>query len=108
MKAAALSLVLLSTAAHAEFMSGNDLLDMLNGSAIQQAMATGYIAGAFDHATGTRICAPTGVNIRQVRDMTRQALEALPAERHASADSFVVAVSARAWPCRQPKRGSDI
>lgn len=107
MKAAALTLALLSTAAHAEFMSGNDLLAYMNGTGSQQSMALGYIAGAFDAATGSRICAPPTVTLAQVRDMTRQALEQLPAQRHASADTFVVAVAANAWPCR-PQRGSNV
>lgn len=107
MKAVVITLALLSTAAHAEFMSGNDLLAYMNGGATQQGIALGYVAGAFDAATGSRICAPPTVTLTQVRDMTKQALEQLPSERHASADTFVVAVAANAWPCRS-QRGSNV
>lgn len=97
-----------ATSAHAEFFSGNDLLEALNGNEVRHALALGYIAGAFDAATGTKICPPANVKLSQVRDMTRRALEMLPAERHASADIFVVSVTANAWPCKPQKRGSDI
>lgn len=108
MKAVAMALVMMSTAAQAEFFTGNELLTYMNGSASQQSVAMGYVAGAFDAATGSRICPPASVTLAQVRDMTKQALERLPSERHASADAFIVAVSANAWPCRQQPRGSNI
>lgn len=102
MKTTALILALTSTCAHAQFLDGNALLARLTGDQQSQAFALGYIAGAFDNATGVKICPPAGISVGQVRDMTRQALEALPAERHAPADIFVVAVGIRAWPCRPP------
>lgn len=108
MKAAVFTLAVLATSAQAEFFSGNELLAYMNGTVTQQAIATGYVAGAFDAATGLKICPPSTVTLAQVRDMTKQALERLPAERHTSADAFVVAVSANAWPCRQQPRGSNV
>jgi hypothetical protein len=108
MKAVAIALTMLATSAQAEFITGNDLLAYMNGTETQQSLAMGYVAGAFDAATGSRICPPPNVTLRQVRDMTRQALERLPAERLASADVFVVGVASNAWPCRQQPRRSDI
>lgn len=109
MKTTFIALALMASApVRAEFFTGNDLLDALNGNEVRQGLALGYIAGAFDASMGTRICPPPNVQLSQVRDMTRKALEALPAQRHSSADVFVVAVAANAWPCRQQPRGSNI
>ena len=107
MKRLVLALAMLSGAAHAEFMSGNELLSRMSetSSYFHQGTAMGYIMGVYDATLGTTHCPPPNVTAGQIFDMVKQNLTAAPAARHLSADSFVTYSLSKAWPC---KKGSGV
>jgi hypothetical protein len=92
-----------ATHAGAAFVTGNDLLKLLEGNQTQQTLALGYIAGVHDAAEGTRICAPD-ITLQQAADMVLQTLKAVPQERHRSADLYVLSTLSAQWPCAQPQQ----
>lgn len=107
MKAALLSMALLCGVAHAEFYTGNDLLQRLNSDILaERSAAIGYIMGVADSGHGVSYCPPEAVTSGQMRDMVRNYLTNTPAVRHLSADSLVTHVIKSSWPCaaRPPGR----
>ena len=97
-----------ATSASAEFMTGNELLTRLEGeTGYQRGTALGYVMGVFDTGHGVTHCAPAGVTLGQVVDMTKDALKVAPSVRHFSADIFVKHVLEEAWPCPK-KKGKEI
>ena len=100
MRTAAIVLALLvATPAQAEFYDGNMLLQRMNGDAIDQMAALGYVAGVWDAHMGVMICPPPNVMLNQVRDMTKALLVGHPEYRHQGADRFVIAAGAQTFPC---------
>ena len=100
MRTAAIVLALLvATPAQAEFYDGNMLLQRMNGDAIDQMAALGYVAGVWDAHMGVMICPPPNVMLNQVRDMTKALLVANPEHRHQPADRFVIAAGSKVFPC---------
>lgn len=96
---------LLCGTAHAEFVDGNTLLSQLTDTGPTYLAALGYVAGAADVGYGVAHCPPANVSLKQVADMVKQSLIALPAERAKSADTFVLATLSTTWPCKKaPKR----
>jgi hypothetical protein len=109
MKKLILSLFLLfAIPAHAEFLTGNKLLQLIKSSVEnERGFAFGYIAGAFDTGHGAVHCAPENVTVGQVTDMVKNLLETTPSQRHKSADQFVNAILSATWPCKkQPTNGN--
>lgn len=104
---AVLLLLLASTSARAEFISGNTLYaDMLSRDPVRIATAQGYVMGVFDAYQHTQHCAPGAVNLRQVWDLAQRMLETAATIRHDPADRLLVAVFKEAWPCAaRPSRG---
>lgn len=103
MRAAALILALMASSAQAQFLTGNDLFERMNGQPAQVNNAVGYIMGVADAEVGSLWCPPPSVTVRQVFDMTKQFLEAVPEKRHESASAFVMATVRVTWPCK-PKQ----
>jgi len=95
----------IATLAHAEFVSGNDLLAKLDSSdQMQRGFAFGYIAGAFDAGIRAVHCAPDSVVIKQVVDMVKKLLTDTPELRHQSGDRYVFAATKAAWPCAKKSK----
>ena len=92
-------------AAHAEFYSGNDLWERLNGTEGQKYLALGYVAGVSDALNNRVICMPSAT-MGQTRDIVKQYLENNPSLRHYSADSLIYNALAPVWPCS--KKGSTL
>lgn len=103
MRAAALIFALAATTAHAQFVDGNELFSRMNGNAAQVNNAVGYVMGVADAELGTLWCPPANVTVRQVFDMTKQYLDAVPEKRHESGSAFVLAAVRTTWPCK-PKQ----
>lgn len=95
-----------SMSAHANFISGNKLLSMLEASGQEYALAIGYIAGVHDSQDGQSICSPVGVTLKQAADMVVDVLRKVPSERHQSADLYVIAALSSQWPCEKKKGGN--
>ena len=109
MRAVAVGLLLLCSSANAgSFYSGNQLLNLLRSdNQVERSVAMGYIAGAVDMGDGIMFCVTADtVTIGQVRDILRNYLESTPAIRHMSADSIIIELFKRLWPC--PKRGTAL
>lgn len=107
-KLATLVLLTASLSAHAEFVSGNELLSKLNSDALDSIFASGYVAGTFDALHGIVHCPPANVTIGQVKDMVKRHLEANPNVRQLSADSHVRFVLNQAWPCKDRQKGTGV
>ena len=106
MKPLILTLLLAATSAHAEFVTGNKLFEnMASTDATRRTFALAYVAGVHDAGRGILHCSPESITVGQVNDMTKQLLERLPAERHLSADQFVIGVLQEAYPCAQKPTG---
>lgn len=101
MKKLLVSLLFVPAVANAEFMSGNQLLSDMNGTAMNQMLALGYIMGVSDTFTTITVCPPANVTAGQVQDIVRQHLEANPASRHFTADSLIKNKLEQIWPCRR-------
>lgn len=90
-----------SMTAHAEFFTGNMLLNMIDSAKdSDRTMGMGYIAGAFDASQKAVHCSPSSVSLRQVVDMVRKRLTDAPEDRHYSADMIVMSVMKAAFPCK--------
>jgi hypothetical protein len=96
--------------ASAEFLSGNNLLELLRSQERhERAAADGYIMGVHDTARGVVHCSPNTVTLSQVRDLSAQFITAAAASRHKSADSLVLAILQEAFPCpKRQSRGGDV
>lgn len=95
----------LSSAAHADFLSGNGLFKEMTGTSdIGQMFATGYVVGVHDATSGTnQHCVPKGVNAGQLSDVVRLWLRNNPAHRHLPAEQLVVFSLSVAFPCTENK-----
>jgi hypothetical protein len=100
---------LMCGAAHAEFLTGNDLHKWGEEAATNNlsfGMLYGYIAGAYDAGRGSVHCSPLDIRLQQVVDMVRNHIAANPALRHYSGDTIVGYVLKQAWPCAEKKKGT--
>jgi hypothetical protein len=92
------------TTAHAEFLTGNDLLTKMRRNETSQLEAIMYIAGVADALRGVVSCPPAEVTLGQVYDMVQRNLERNPETRHRPGDWFVATVMRATWPCKQGTR----
>jgi hypothetical protein len=96
------SLLAFSVSSHAEFISGNKLMSLIQSEvSSEKTFAYGYVAGVFDLGYGTTHCAPDNVTIKQITDMTLKLLQTVPEMRERSGDQFVNAVISKTWPCKK-------
>ena len=94
-------LTTLPIVANAEFLSGNELLSrMQDQSHGLNMMALGYVGGVFDAGQSVTHCAPATVTLGQVRDMAKNHMIINPESRNSSADSIILNILRRTWPCR--------
>ena len=100
MKKFLVGLLMVPTMAHAEFFTGNDLFNKMNGTTIDQIQAIGFVQGVFDVYVGVTFCPPAGVTAGQVSDMGKNYLANNPANRHKTAESLLNTMFKQAWPCQ--------
>lgn len=98
-------LLTLSTAASANFYTGNDLLERLNDPA-RDYFAMGYIAGVSDLGLREYHCPPSTVTLGQMRDMVYRSLTTNPSNRHMGAALLVTLTFMEKWPCE--KKGGNL
>ncbi|CAB5144447.1 hypothetical protein UFOVP147_12 [uncultured Caudovirales phage] len=98
--------VVVSTSAHAYFVTGNDLLARLN--AADPSVGRAYVAGVFDAFSQVAQCAPQTVNLIQVSDMAKQYLTVDAANRNQPADILLLKLMSAAWPCPKKSEGSTL
>lgn len=104
-KKLALVALLVASSAHAEFMTGNQLLNDMNGDHSDRMLALGYVMGVHDSTRNVTHCSPPNVIAGQVRDMVKKHLESNPSNRHFSADSIINFLLLQTWPC--PKKSNS-
>ena len=93
---------MVSLSAHSEYVSGNDLLERLNGeSFFTKGFAMGYILGAADAGYRTWHCTPLTVQAGQAQDIVKLYLVNNPTVRPVSADSIVNIALGIAYPCKK-------
>ena len=96
-----LSLLCFVGSAHAGFLTGNKLLENLNGDREAYIFAQGYIASIADSNNDKDFCIPINVTVKQVVDATRAYLEKQIAYRHINASALVQVGFVYTWPCKK-------
>lgn len=90
-----------SLVANAGFVTGKTLLDGLTGNEYAKLQATSYVIGAFDAYEGTAHCAPKGVTVKQVIDISQYFLEINPDKLDKPADLILAKLFNTVWPCKK-------
>lgn len=110
MKAIIASIALVCCSAHAEFLDGNKLLNLLQGEERKNSdgvadflQGLGYITGVSDSLRGVVHCPPSNITAGQITDMVKQVLISQPENRHLTGDRIVGWTLKRAWPCPERK-----
>lgn len=99
-----LTAALICGPAHAEFMTGNELLNRFNTeSYADQGFAMGFVAGVADAMDNILLCMPEGATVGQARDIAIRYLRNNPQSRHRGASALVVDALSGAWPCARNK-----
>ena len=107
MKKLLIGLVMVASAAHAEFYSGNELLSRMQSSEqVDRMLAMGYIAGVVDSFNGIIMCAPPTITLGQTLDIVKLSMITKPQNRHYSADSLIVLALKEVWPCPTKPKSS--
>ena len=97
-----IALLTVSTAASANYYTGNDLLERMNKrDTTTEMLVLGYVAGVSDFARGDLHCAPLSVTLGQMRDISHQRLLRDPSTRHRSASLLVALALMEVWPCEK-------
>ena len=96
-----LAALILSCSAQAQFKTGNQLYDQMQGNQMEQMNAIGYVQGVSDALQGAMACIPSAVTAGQVYDMTRLYVQNNPTDRNLSADFLIMQVLRAAWPCKK-------
>lgn len=100
-----LTALLLATSAHAEFLTGNELLEKLNASDSGiRLMGYGYVAGVHDAGRGAVHCSPQSITIKQIGDMAQAYLTNAPSERHHNADGLMLRMFGAVRPCEKKQQ----
>lgn len=94
--------------AHAEYWSGNDLHNKMNGNGTDKAIALGYVAGVSDTGQGVLHCSPNNVTLGQTQDVVAKYLRDNPQDRHNSADAIITHVLKSIWPCARRNQGTTL
>jgi len=102
------ALLVASFSANAEFLYGNKMLSMMNGSESEKSFIMGYIAGAADSAMGTRFCPKGEVTVGQIHDIVKEFLVKYPQHRNETADTIVIATISTLMPCKEKSPGRPI
>lgn len=109
MKKLLLIMLFIPVIAHAEFVTGNDLLeDLQSTETIKRVFVMGYIAGVADANHSVNYCPPQGISLGQLRDMTEQYLIANASIRNLSGDMLIGDMLKRRWPCNNQPRGRGV
>lgn len=102
MKYALLLCALLALPAQAQMVDGNRLHNEFKKSDDNEArygFTRGYLAGVHDSNAGITFCAPNEVSLGQLSNMTEKYLAENPAIRHLPAESIIIYMLKKVWPC---------
>jgi hypothetical protein len=107
MKYALILSVAFAMPVHAEIISGNRLLEYLSAPSSSYSawgFSRGFVTGVYDAQHYASHCAPAGITVSQIGDMSRVYLEANPATRHEPASNLLGEMFTMAWPCAKKPR----
>ena len=94
--------LLLSLSAHAQFITGNMLHTRVNSDETHDRIwAMGFITGVSDAYDDELFCIPTGVNVSQITDVTKDFLRRNPRDRHIAAAALVMLALVDTFPCKK-------
>jgi xanthosine utilization system XapX-like protein len=92
--------------AHAEFYSGTDLKTRLEDwtrnpsvDLVSASLGAGYVLGVHDALSGVTVCAPSGITLAQLVDVTLKYMSENPEILNLSADQVVGRRLKAVWPC---------
>lgn len=108
MKRLILIAALFAGTAQAEFYTGNQLLNMMNGNNMEQMHAMGYVVGVADVWEGVRYCSGSRITVGQVNDVVKQYLTNNPQVRHQTADVLTMNALSNVWPCANNRNRSNL
>lgn len=92
-----LSALLVSLSAHAEFVSGLDLLKSMNSD---RTFALGYVAGVTDSVMGIMTCPPKNIKLKDIMDVTLEFMSVNQEKLESvSGDIFVTMPMSQKFPC---------
>lgn len=107
MRRLAAVLLLMSSSASAQVLTGNQWLARYQGAeALDRIYSFAYVGGAIDG--GGKFCAPQNVTVGQISEMTARLIINMVADRHLPAAWFVNAVGEATWPCKQQARREQL
>lgn len=107
MKKLLIVLLLATSSAKAQFLSGNELYSRMTSTEdYKRIYAMGYVAGVVDTGNRALHCITQGVTVGQVFDVAKKYLEQNPEVRDFSADSLLTIAFAQVWPCAHKKKGT--
>ena len=93
---------MLATSAHADFKSGNEILDNINSdNYYSKGNAMGYIMGVVDAYSGIYICPPATITGGQIQDIVKSYLVQTPSVRHQGASGLVYTAMVEFFPCKK-------
>ena len=93
---------MLATSAHADFQSGNEILNNINSdNYYSKGNAMGYIMGVVDAYSGIYICPPATITGGQIQDIVKSYLVQTPATRHTGASVLVYSAMVEFFPCKK-------
>lgn len=100
MKKLILALLCVAPCAHAQYLNGNKLLELMESdNEVRQTMAMGFVTGVAD-ANQAKLCVPDKASVKQITDVVRDTLKQVPSVRHEPAALIVVAALGVAFPCK--------
>ena len=92
----------LAFSAQAQFVSGNILHTRANSTETHDRIwAMGFITGVADAYDEELFCIPTGVNVSQLVDVTKDFIKRNPRERHLPAAMLVMLALVDTFPCKK-------
>ena len=93
---------MLATSAHADFQSGNEILNNINSdNYYSKGNAMGYIMGVVDAYSGIYICPPATITGGQIQDIVKSYLVQTPSVRHQGASGLVYTAMVEFFPCKK-------
>jgi translation elongation factor EF-1alpha len=106
MKKILAGLLMVPCMAHAQYYTGNNLLQKMNSTeTVDRMVAMGYVMGVSDVYQNTAHCSGQRVTSGQTRDVVKNYLEQNPAVRDLSADFLTMLALGLAFPC--PKENNN-
>jgi hypothetical protein len=105
MKKLIAGLLMVPCLAHAQYYTGNHLLQKMQSTdTVDRMLAMGYVMGVSDAHQNISHCSGQRVTSGQTRDVVKQYLEQNPSVRDLSADVLTLVALSLAFPCAKDNK----